>query len=698
MKKLLPTLICCLSFILTLTVLSACSRDSEGEATRGESSDVTEQDTVPPESDTTPTTPPETEADTEPATEGGSSAETESDPETASPVLSAEEVAALLRGSPYVSEVGEHEACGLSDPGAVGIRKEAAEQVLYPAPSDESCAHVLRVEDYGLSSEAEDNSAAFAALCKELAGLSGQVKVVFRAEVYRFSSTLTMRDLADVCLCSDTAGEPFTILMTEWTPGIRLADCRNIRLVDYAFTYETPSAVVGDVVGSDDASHSVTLRIREPFDLSDPHYNGGRIEWGSYMEMYQDAETGRYCPNANGNLLYNSTGDGIRNIKNGVYDPETRELTLTFLNAIKLPEAGTVVNVAYTMYENFGLYATDCRDVYLESVWLYHTTGMAVGMNACRNIYLNRVFLTPQEGSGMLMTATADGLHCINCMGDIQVTGCVFEASHDDCMNINGRYLTVSSAGDNRLSCSSGDLPIAVGDVLDVYSKKDLAYLGSFTVLANRDEEGLLTVDGSTEGIADCFACNVTTSPTLTIRDCFFGNKRNRGLLIQCRRVTLENCSFRNICHGAIQIFSVPSSFGEGIMPGDVTVRNNKFFGCDAVDVNVFSWSASGGTAPDVIRNVEITNNYFSASVTYPVQISTGGQITVAHNLFDRVCPRPTGQRCAIRVTCSRDVSLLENCLISVAKRFSIYNERELKQDKRSEHIVADGNLLVEPQ
>lgn len=693
MKKLLPALICCLSFSLTLMFLSACGRDPEGGATRDESSDVAEHETAPFESDTTP---PDT--DTESDTETGSPAEAESDTETSSPVLSADDVATLLRGSPYASEVGEHESCGLSDPGVVGIRKETAEQVLYPAPTDGSCAHVLQVEDYGLSPEAEDNSAAFAALCKELEGLSGQVKVVFRAQVYRFSSTLTMRDLADVCLCSDTAGEPFTILMTEWTPGIRLASCRNIRLVDYAFTYETPSAVVGDVVGSDDATHSVTLRMREPFDLSDPHYNGGRIEWGSYMEMYQDPETGRYCPDVNGNLLYNSTGDGIRNIKDGVYDPETRELTLTFLNAIKLPEAGTVVNVAYTMYENFGLYATDCRDVYLESAWLYHTTGMAIGMNACRNIYLNRVFLTPQEGSGMLMTATADGLHCINCMGDIRVTGCIFEASHDDCMNINGRYLTVSSAGDDRLSCSSGDLPISVGDVLDVYSKKDLAYLGSFTVLAVGGEDGLLTVDGSTEGIADCFACNVTTSPTLTVQDCFFGNKRNRGLLIQCRRVTIENCSFRNICHGAIQIFSVPSSFGEGIMPGDVTVRNNKFFGCDAVDVNVFSWSASGGTASDVIRNVEITNNYFSASVTYPVQISTGGQITVAHNLFDRVCPRPTGQRCAIRVTCSRDVSLLDNYVISAAKHFDVYNERELGRDKTSENIVADGNLLVEPQ
>ena len=131
-------------------------------------------------------------------------------------------------------------------------------------------------------------------------------------------------------------------------------------------------------------------------------------------------------------------------------------------------------------------------------------------------------------------------------------------------------------------------------------------------------------------------------------------------------------------------------------MPGQAIVRNNKFFGCDAVDVNIFSWSASGRTAPDVIRDIEITNNYFSASVSYPVQISTGGHITASHNLFDRVCPRPSGQRCAIRITCSRDVTVLENLLISPGKHYTVYNEKEVSRDTRSEGIVGEGNILLE--
>ena len=699
MKRTLHRWAALLALCLTFSGLTACQ---QGEPAGGAESGPSGEDSMGNESRETVKENPATDPGTESLPAPSSDTETipdtaaEEDTQAPVPVLSVDEVADLLRATPYTAAIGEHETCGLSDPSAVGIRQTAMDSVLYPAPADGDCVHIIRAEAYGLSPQAEDNSAAFAALCRELQDLSGQVKVIFPVGTYRFSSTLTLTDLSDVCFCSDGAGEPFTILMTEWTPGIRLASCRNIRFVDYAFTYETPSAVVGEVVRGDAAARTVTLRIRDQFDLSDPHYNGGRIQWGSYMEMYLDPETGRYCPDSSGNLLYNSTGDGIRNIEDGVYDPQTRELTLTFLNPLTLPAAGTVVNVAYTMYENFGLYATDCRDVYLESVWLYHTTGMAIGMNGCRNIYLNRVFLTPEEGSGMLMTATADGFHCVSCTGDILVTGCVFEASHDDCMNINSRYLTVSSAGGNQLSCPSRVVPVSVGDVLDVYSKADLSYIGSFTVIEDNGTGGILTVDGDTEGISDCFACNVTTSPTLTIRDCFFGNKRNRGLLIQCRQVTVENCTFRNICHGPIQIFSVPSSFGEGIMPGQAIVRNNKFFGCDAVDVNIFSWSASGRTAPDVIRDIEITNNYFSASVSYPVQISTGGHITVSHNLFDRVCPRPSGQRCAIRITCSRDVTVLENLLISPGKHYTVYNEREVSRDTRSEGIVGEGNILLE--
>ena len=37
-------------------------------------------------------------------------------------------------------------------------------------------------------------------------------------------------------------------------------------------------------------AHTVSIRINDAFDLSNPRYKGGKIMWGSYMEMYRDEE------------------------------------------------------------------------------------------------------------------------------------------------------------------------------------------------------------------------------------------------------------------------------------------------------------------------------------------------------------------------------------------------------------------------
>lgn len=637
-------------------------------------------------------------SDTVPATEGVSENETDTVAveETS---LSAMDVIERLRESDYAYSFGEADDCGLSDPSSVGICEEALSTVLYPVPADDEVENLVDVSEFGISPEVEDNSALLGTLLTYVADMQGSVKLVFPVGTYRFGSTLDFSGLRDLYICSDRAGTPFSVLMTAWVPGIRLDSADNIQFSDFTLDYETPSAVWGYVVGGNAASRSVDILINESFDLSQPCYNGGKITWGSYMEMYLDEQSGKYCPDDTGNLLYNSTGDGIKNIENGVYNADTHILTLTFRENLTLPKEGTVVSVAYTMYENFGFYATQCENIRLEGVYIYHTTGMALGMTGCRYIYLNRVFLSPREG--MLMSATADGLHCMNCTGEITVTGCVFESSHDDCMNINGRYLTVKSFAKHVITLDGLNVPVEAGDVLELYSKEDLHIVGSFTVDRVNEADGTLVVAGDVAGAdEECFAANISKSPTLTVRNCLFGSKRNRGILIQTRNATVENCTFRNICHGPIQIFSVPSSFGEGIMPAHVSVKNCKFIRCGATDVNIFSWSATGGTAPGTIQDIQISNNFFSQSFAYAVQISTGGEITVADNLFDRVGTRSASlnPRCAVRVTCSQDVTVKNNWMLPFAKRYTVMNTKEAERNQQNRHITEEGSVLLEQQ
>ena len=91
-------------------------------------------------------------------------------------------------------------------------------------------------------------------------------------------------------------------------------------------------------------------------------------------------------------------------------------------------------------------------------------------------------------------------------------------------------------------------------------------------------------------------------------------------------------------------------------------------------------------------------NNFFCESVYDPVQVSTGGNVTVADNLFDRIGtrPDPMNPRCAVRVTCSQDVTVRNNWMLPFAKRFTVMNTREASKDKRNQRVVEEGSVLLE--
>lgn len=646
--------------------------------------------TAETEGETAPMTsaPTDTPAETRPDTELSTESTTETEPETEAPALSLDELRDKLAKSPYTEPLRTEGFVGLSDPSAVGIREEMLNEVRYPVPADVDCAAVYKVTDYGISPEATDNAAKFNTLMAELKQVEGIKKVVFPAGVYPFEATLRLDGIQDLYLCSDEPGVLFEISMTEWCQGMSVSNCRNLHLNDFAFDYATPTAITGEVVSC--TSTRVVIKVDEGYDLTDPRYNGGKINYGSYMEFKLDTATGQYVPDPKGNLLYNSTGDRVKNISDGTYDPETRELTLTF-GAINRVAVGTKVNVAYTMYEYFGMYAEGCANIYLENANFYHTAGMTFGAGETTNIYLNRFRLSPREGSGRLMTATADGLHFGSCYGEVVLTNSVLEYSHDDCLNIKGAYAAVKSGAGNTIEAAiSPSLCVEVGDVVDVYEINTFRYVGGFTVAA---------VDGGTYTVSETLPetldggfllCNASRIPTFTAQNCFFGNKRNRGMLIQCRGVEISNCTFRNIVHGAIQILSVADMFAEGVMPRDVVVKNNKFLGNAIEDVHIFTWGR-GGTTSGTITGVTVENNYFSfeSTTAYPVDILGGGDITVSDNLFDNLLGRS-----AVLVRQSERITVKDN--LSYPRRKSGF--KTVNQDATCRDMAVAGNYIQDKE
>ncbi len=678
-----------LAALLCVTLLGGTVACGTSPDTPVDSDVATESDTVAETAlETVIETAPET-APAESETNGETAAiETEKESETMAetqPPLSRDEAVDLLSGSMYNAPVHTDAFLGLSDPSSVGIKENELSEIKYPIPADADCAAVYLVTDHGITTDGTENAAKFNALMTELASVEGVKKVVFPAGVYPFEDTLRVSGVKDIYICAEEGG-CFEISMTEWKQGIAVNNCRNIHFNNFAFDYATPTAVTGKVVTADPTGGKVVIKIDDGYDLTDPRYNGGKIIWGSYMEFKLDKATDLYVPSDKGNLLYNSTGDQVKTISDGTYNPETRELTLTFSRAINQVKSGTRVNVAYTMYEYFGMNAQGCENIYLENANFYHTAGMTFGAGNTKNIYLNRFRLSPREDSGRLMTATADGLHFGNCEGEVVLTNSVLEYSHDDCLNIKGSYAAVTGSTEHTISYNpSTNIRVEVGNVIDIYETNTFRYVGSYTVTAV--ESGVYTVAETVEEdfSSGYMVCNASKSPTFTAHNCFFGNKRNRGMLIQCRGVEISNCTFQNIVHGAIQILSVADIFAEGIMPRDVVVKNNKFLGNSIEDVHIFTWGR-GGTTPGTIRNVTVENNFFSGTGRYPVDILGGGDITVEGNLFSGI----RGVKSSVIIRTSTDITVKNN--FSLPARSAGY--KTIDADSTAQNIVAEGNYI----
>lgn len=657
----------CLTMLFPLV---ACS--GQGSSTDTEPDTPAATDPAQTEGDTTADTDKETDPTTEPETE----------PETAPeepPTVDLHALSSALASGIYTSAEPLVGLAGFTDPAAVGIVESRMNEIRYPFPADADCTCVFNAADYGVTPESADNSDALKALLAEIKGVEGVKKLVFAEGVYRFSKTVYITGQSDLYLCGADDEATYTFLMTAWTPGVEINGCKNLHINGLHFDYEHPSAITGEVVSFDRKNNAVTIRVDEPYDLTRPEYNGGKINYGSFMEFKLDEATGEYIPNYIGNLLYNSTGDGVVRIKSGSYDPETRQLTVGFDSARDMKK-GTRVNVAFTMYEYYGLRTLSSQNVYFENIHLYHTAGMAMGATSVENLYINRLRITPPDGSNRLMTATADCMHFYNCTGEVIISNGYISHSHDDALNIKGAYVKVDHSLPHEIiwDNSTGSLSVSVGDVLDAYETATFRYIGSYTVTAiDRDRHAYTVAERVGEDLTGALICNASTSPSLTVENTFVGHKRNRGFLIQCREVTVRNCTFQNILHGAIQVHSVADIFAEGIMPRNVTIENNKFITNNVTDVHVFTWGPSGTTS-GTITGVNVRHNFFCDSGSNSVHLLGVGQSSVKDNFFSG------GRSNSVHISTSQEIEVTGNLTL-----------RSKSSDKSAFSVTEDVKALT---
>lgn len=556
------------------------------------------------------------------------------------------EVINRLNSSAFSNEIECKENIGLNDMKNVGVNKNRFEnETLYLIPE----GTIYLAEDYNITPLGENNSGNLSSLLANLVNVKGNKIIKFKQGVYKFSATVDTDGIEDLYLVGDNT----EFLYSGWGTYFEAKVSKNICISNISFDMEYSPTIAGTVKRVERVNNNpvVVLDIPDEFNLSQSIYQNWENKTCSYMECYYDESTDGYVPNRNGNLFYNSpSSSNIKGVYGANYSSSSKELAITlnenFAYRTKQyadPAIGTHVSFAYTMYENHGFHFVNCENVYFENVNVYTTGGMGFRVENGKNFYLNRTNFATKKGSNRIMTCTADIIHTIGLEGDLNITNCLLEGSHDDALNIKSFYTKVTSinASSKEIDISQTQNEVAInyeiGDTIDVYNPENMEFIDTFKIvdLTKIGTSYTLTVDKRPSKVKENYTVgNASKITKMTLDNCIIRNKRNRGILLQSRDSKIINCTFQNVVMGAIQVLAVNDIFREAIVPQNIEIYNNKFLN-NYNDLSVFAYGDNPSKCvTGTLKNVDIHNNYFFNGVGNTIWILANGNTKIHDNLI----------------------------------------------------------------
>ncbi len=607
-----------------------------------------------------------------------SSSDSESSGSSSLPLQDVGEFAAALSKDAYTTDeaTGDY---GLSDSANVGVVYEETQKTLYPIVSDsEFVGHVISLDALqasDLSSAgitlpsgldlSDDYTRFFYAvtLAKTYNDSGAKVKLNLPSRTLHIDASKTENStycfafsgLNGLYIQGNDTEFVITVPNLMWRGFLSFTNSQDIHLQGFSVDYAIPPALTGTVTSVSSENLSVTFSVATEFNELISRVIALQPTASSYLEY--DALTN--APRQGGNF---ATSGGVKSYVVSGNATSGYSMTVTLASAFQTiftaPARGDYVNVAFAMYGYNGFAFSSGKDIFVEDVTLYTCPGMAFVGGTTENIYVNRFNLKLKEGSSRLMTATADGFHFDSCTGEVKITACLLENSHDDALNIKSGYYYDFSDYDAvaktvTLTRKTSSMPRPeVNDVIEFYSANDFTYQGKLTVasVSGTSASYVVTVKESIGhmNLADWGVCRATFVSHIAqfiFTNNIVRNKRNRGILVQTRGAVIENNTFENVAHGAISIHSSMDVFNEATVPQSMTIRNNKLINNNYLygmygDLAVFAMATQIGPA-GTIKSIEVANNFIAKNGNAGISFQGVGDSSIHDNFFFN-CARAT--------------------------------------------------------
>lgn len=421
-----------------------------------------------------------------------------------------------------------------------------------------------------------------------------------------------------------------------------LDGCKNIRVQNISTNFQRPTASEIQYTQATEGETVVTLHPDSWYEIVDGRINlfgeGWRSNLNHCNEYDVEKKTTVY---SNGwNILSKSKA---KELFRGV---------ISFATPTDFrPKVGNILTVRDIIRDQVGMFIHESSDVVLKDVNMHYMHGLGIVSQFVNNITMDHVNCVPPDGSGRILAASADMMHFSGCSGKINISDCRYEGAHDDPINIHGTNLRIMEKLDaNTLKLrfmhgqSYGFNAFHEGDEVAFVRAKRMERYQRFSVSEVKrisDREVLLRLDkpvpADMELGLDCIE-NMTCTPEVEIRNCYFTRTCTRGLLITTpRKAVIENNIFEKTGMSAILIEGDAEGWFESGPVCDILIRKNTFIDC--------AYQGGPGNAvialnpsntlidPDrpVHKNVRIEENEFRV-FDYPVLYAKSTQGLVFKN------------------------------------------------------------------
>ncbi|MCD8385631.1 MAG: alpha-1,3-galactosidase [Bacteroidales bacterium] len=463
---------------------------------------------------------------------------------------------------------------------------------------------------------------------------------------------LWLNELSDVTI----SGEGATLLTHGELTPFAIENCDGITISGLTIDAADPTVPEMTVVSADERSITARVHPSSQYEIaadSTLHWVGHNWDFCHGIAQSYDAASGQTLRCA----TPIAPGSKAVEIEPGVVKisyPDAHQfhegLTYQMRHSIRNQVCGLI-----SLSQNVEL--KDMNFQFLGNFGVVSQNSSDVKVTNCR--------FAPAEDSGRTCAGFADFLQFSGCRGKIAVNGCYFSGAHDDAINVHGTHLRiVDNPEPNVLIARYMHDQTWVfdsffhGDSIEIVDCRSLNGNYAGRVISSTEQnpyEWRLELDQDIPALdpnGEYAVENISATPAVEIRDCYFTLVPTRGVLITTRRPSvIENCTFDRIPMSAILVSDDARGWYESGPVRDLRIAGCQFIDCGSPVINI----APEVTVPasPVHSGISITDNTFRLRPgSLAVSARHASDLTILNNQILGPVPSPYSFTSCTSINC----------------------------------------------